>query len=181
MQLGITIPLQKYLNLPKQSYGEPEDLFFCWEIHRILYQGRDMMIAVNANNRFGVALAGITVSDWKRLPELVEEAVEKGMCDEGYSSEQIDAYFNIAGPAMLTKTHGRKSVAGLNRAIDYLYHIPGTVTEQQRLQVLHCRQMNRDICSPSGFDVYGEPQEFFRKDMVRIGIISHFDKKQFSI
>lgn len=177
MQLGITIPLQKYLNLPKQSYGEPEDLFFCWEIHRILYQGRDMMIAVNANNRFGVALAGITVSDWKRLPELVEEAVEKGMCDEGYSSEQIDAYFNIAGPAMLTKTHGRKPVAGLNRAIDYLYHIPGTVTEQQRLQVLHCRQMNRDICSPSGFDVYGEPQEFFRKDMVRIGIISHFDKK----
>lgn len=80
MQLGITIPLQKYLNLPKKSYGEPEDLFFCWEIHRILYQ-----------------------------------------------------------------------------------------------------QMNRDICSPSGFDVYGEPQEFFRKDMVRIGIISHFDKKQFSI
>lgn len=41
--------------------------------------------------------------------------------------------------------------------------------------------MNRDICSPSGFDVYGELQEFFRKDMVRIGIISHFDKKQFSI
>ena len=27
MQLGITIPLQKYLNLPKQSYGEPEDVF----------------------------------------------------------------------------------------------------------------------------------------------------------
>ena len=23
MQLGITIPLQKYLNLPKQSYGGP--------------------------------------------------------------------------------------------------------------------------------------------------------------
>jgi hypothetical protein len=43
------------------------------------------------------------------------------------------------------------------------------------------QQMNRDICSPSGFDVYGELQEFFRKDMVRIGIISHFDKKQFSI
>ena len=31
------------------------------------------------------------------------------MCDEGYSSEQIDAYFNIAGPAMLTKTHGEKA------------------------------------------------------------------------
>ena len=27
MQLGITIPLQKYPNLPKQSYGEPEDVF----------------------------------------------------------------------------------------------------------------------------------------------------------
>ena len=68
-------------------------------------------------------------------------------------------------------------MAGLNRAIDYLYHIPGTVTEQQRLQVFgHCRQMNRDICSPSGFDVYGGTAGIFRKDMVRIGIISHFDK-----
>ncbi len=76
MQLGITIPLQKYLNLPKQSYGEPEDLFFAGKSTGSFYQ-----------------------------------------------------------------------------------------------------QMNRDICSPSGFDVYGEPQEFFRKDMVRIGIISHFDKK----
>ena len=28
MQLGITIPLQKYLNLPKQSYGEPEGPVF---------------------------------------------------------------------------------------------------------------------------------------------------------
>ena len=68
MQLGITIPLQKYLNLPKQSYGEPEDVFL------------------------------------------------------------------LGNPP-----------------------------------------------DPSGFDVYGELQEFFRKDMVRIGIISHFDKKQFSI
>lgn len=89
MQLGITIPLHKYLNLPKQSYGEPEDLFFCWEIHRLLYHGRNMMIAVNANNRFGVALADITVCDWKRLPELVEEAVEEGIYDEGYSRERI--------------------------------------------------------------------------------------------
>lgn len=173
MQLGITIPLQKYLKLPKQSYGEPEELFFCWEIHRILYQGKDVMIAVNANNRFGVALTNLMMLDWKRLPQLVEEAVEDGMGAEGYTKEEIDAYFNIAGPSFLTRTHGRKPVAGLNRAIDYLYHIPESMDEQQRYMAEHCRLMNRDVCSPAGFDYYGESQEFFRKDMKRIGIIKN--------
>ena len=32
--------------------------------------------------------------------------------------------------------------------------------------------LNRDICQPEGFDVYGYPSELFKLDMERLGIIS---------
>ena len=40
MQLGITIPLQKYLKVKQPPYGEPIDLFFCWELHVIRFMGK---------------------------------------------------------------------------------------------------------------------------------------------
>lgn len=173
MQLGITIPLQKTLKLPKQSYGEPEDLFFCWEVHRVKYEGCNTLVAVNANNRFGIVMSGIKASEWKNLPKLVEEGIEAGMYMEGFSREEIDAYFNIAGPPVLTKTHGRKPVAGLNKAIEFMYYVPESLDKQRKFQAAHCWRMNRDICSPSGFDDYNEPKNFLRSDMERIGIIKN--------
>mgnify|MGYP001153819770 CR=1 FL=1 len=142
MQLGITIPLQKTLKLPKQSYGEPEDLFFCWEVHRVKYEGRYTLVAVNANNRFGIVMSGIKASEWKNLPKMVEEGIEAGMYMEGFSREEIDAYFNIAGPPVLTKTHGRKPVAGLNKAIEFMYYVPESLDKQRKLQVI-CNRIKR--------------------------------------
>ena len=34
-----------------------------------------------------------------------------------------------------------------------------------------CEYLNRDICQPEGFDVYGYPFELFHLDMERIGIV----------
>lgn len=171
MQLGITALLQKYLKLPVQPYGEPIDLFFCWEVQIVKYQGKNTLVAVNANNRYGVVMTGIKSSEWKQLSKLMIEAIESGMLQDGYTKEQIDAYFLLAGKWKITKTHGRKPVGGLNRAIDYLHYIPEEMTKQQKYQPLHCRQINKDICVPIGFKDYGYPVEFFRNDMERVGII----------
>ena len=171
MQLGITIPLQKYLKLKAPSYGEPTDLFFCWELHVIRYQGKNALVAVNANNRFLVLMVGMKAADWKKLSERFEEAVTAGFLSEGYTKEQIDAYFNLAGDSIITKTHGRKPVAGMNKVIDYLYYIPESVDSNHLYQEFHCMHLNRDICSPIGFETYGYPVEFLEADMKRIGII----------
>ena len=172
MQLGITIPLQKYLKMKAPFYGEPIDLFFCWELHVIKYQGKNTLVVVNANNRFIVLLVGMKAVDWKELSTRVEEAIELGMLGEGYTKEQIDSYFNLAGDSVITKTHGRKPVAGLNKAIDYLNYIADPIDSDCLYQQIHCKIINRDICSPMGFEEYGYPVEFFRKDMERIGIIT---------
>lgn len=173
MQLGITIPLQKHLKMKAPSYGEPIDLFFCWEIHVIKYQGKNTLVAVNANNRFIVLLVGMKAADWKDLTTRVEEAIELGMLSEGYTKEQIDSYFNLAGAPVITKTHGRKPVAGLNKAIEFLYFIADPIDPDNLYQQLHCKIINKDICSPIGFEEYGYPVEFFKKDMERLGIMNN--------
>lgn len=46
MQFGITIPLQKHLKIKTLPYGEQADLFYCWELHTIRLQGKNMLAAV---------------------------------------------------------------------------------------------------------------------------------------
>ncbi|MEG0963677.1 MAG: hypothetical protein RSF88_12590 [Lachnospiraceae bacterium] len=173
MQLGLTIPLQKHLKLKSLPYGEPIDLFFCWELHIIRFQGKNALAAVNANNRFLVLMVGMKVADWKLLPKRFEEALTAGFLCEGYTKEQIDAYLNLAGEMVLTKTHGRKPVGGMNKVIDYLYYLPEPIDPEQLYQEFHCRFLNRDICSPIGFEDYGYPVEFLTEDMKRVGVIKN--------
>ncbi|RDY31670.1 DUF6933 domain-containing protein [Lachnotalea glycerini] len=172
MQLGLTISLQKHLKLKSPSYGKPTDLFFCWELHIIRFQGKNAFAAVNANNRFLVLMVGMKVADWKLLQKRFEEAVTAGFLSEGYTKEQIDAYFSLADEPVFTKTHGRKPVGGMNKAIDYLYYLPEPIDPEHLYQEFHCRFLNRDICSPIGFEDYGYPVEFLEVDMNRIGIIN---------
>ena len=171
MQLGLTIPLQKHLKLKSLSYGEPADLFFCWELHIIRFQGKNALAVVNANNRFLVLMVGMKASDWKILQKRFEEAITSGFLSEGYTKKQINAYFDLAGEPVLTKTHGKKPVGGMNKAIDYLYYLPEPIDPAQLYQAFHCRFLNRDICSPIGFEYYGYPVEFLEADMKRVGII----------
>lgn len=35
MELGITIPLQKFLKLKQPLYGTCPDPLFCWDVHRV--------------------------------------------------------------------------------------------------------------------------------------------------
>lgn len=173
MQLGLTIPLQKHLKLKPPSYGEPSDLFFCWELHIIRFQGKNALAAVNANNRFLVLMVGMKAADWKLLPKRFEEAVTMGFLSEGYTKEQIDAYFKLAGEIVLTKTHGRKPVGGMNKVIDYLYYLTEPINLEQLYQEFHCKFLNRDFCSPIGFENYGYPVDFLAEDMKRVGIIKN--------
>ena len=171
MQLGITIPLQKHLKVKQPPYGEPIDLFFCWELHAIRFMGKKEMAMVNANNRFCVVLVGMKAADWKVLPERAEEAIEAGLRSEGYTEEQINDYFNLAGAPKITKTHGRKPVAGLNKAIERMEYTDEPWNMDKMYQEHICRWVNRDICSPAGFETYDHPCALLEQDMKRVGIV----------
>lgn len=171
MQLGVTIPLQKFLQISKPPYGEPTELFFCWEVHRVLGLSRSTLIAVNASNRYALVFSGMQAGDWKQIDKVVADGIEQALTLEGYAPHQVETYFAAAGETHLTKTHGRKPVAGLNRAVDVLCSREG-VDERQLFQPATSHEINSEPCRPAGFD--GEehncPREFLKRDMARLGI-----------
>ena len=173
MQLGLTIPLQKFLKMPKPPYGETTDLFFCWELHKVPDISRSTLIAVNASNRYALVFMGMKAGSWKCIEEIVIDGIEQALALEGYTPHQVESYLAAAGEPELTKTHGRKPVAGLNRTIDMLWWIDKWLDERQLFQPSMSNALNKDLCHAAGFEGrdFEHPKEFLREDMVRLGII----------
>ena len=46
MQLGLIIPLQRFLKIPLIPYGGVCNLFYCWELHGIILQSKETLVAV---------------------------------------------------------------------------------------------------------------------------------------
>lgn len=55
LEIGITIPLQKFLRWERPPYGDAPDLLLCWDAHRAEIDGRAFLVLVNSANRFAVA------------------------------------------------------------------------------------------------------------------------------
>ena len=61
---------------------------------------------MNASSRFAVVLWGMAAADWASYPELLKEGIALGLSGEGYTDEQVQAYFKRAGRLSVTKTGG---------------------------------------------------------------------------
>ena len=161
MQLGITIPLQKFLKWKPPVYGEPENLFFCWDLHVIRFHGENTLMAVNASNAFTVVLWKMEWADWENLGQRTLEAIRKGLLDAGYGEETAEAYFRAAGSASFTKTHGRRPVAALNRMTDFLRQAPMKLEVDRQFQSAHCRFVKSSENSRVRFA--GQAGRFFKR------------------
>lgn len=118
MQLGITIPMERFFKMEKPPYGDKTDDLFCWELHVIMLQGRPSLIGVNCGTRFAFVLAGVDPGDKDRLLLLTEREICDSFMEAGLSEGRIEAYLDMAGEFQITKTHGRSQVAYLNKAVD---------------------------------------------------------------
>ncbi|ENZ45934.1 hypothetical protein HMPREF1085_03155 [Enterocloster bolteae 90A9] len=67
-----------------------------------------------------------------------------------------------------TKTHGRRSVAGLNQMDNCLWKIPALVKKGQLFQPVHCHEVNRERCRMAGYEGYQYPVQCFKADMERM-------------
>lgn len=117
MEIGITIPLQKFLQWKQPPYGDAPDLLLCWDAHRAEIDGRTFLVLVNSANRFAAIrlMGGV---DGRSLGDAAAEAVRLAMAEARLPERLVQAYFEAAGPIAFVKTHGRKPVSGLNRVVD---------------------------------------------------------------
>ena len=115
MQLGLTWPLQRLLKA-SVPYGEPIDRGLCWDAHCITLHGRSSLLLVHCASRYTCVRYDLSPMDWRCLEEIAIEEIRIGLLDAGIAEEQVAEYLQEAGEIQLTRTHGRREVAFLNRA-----------------------------------------------------------------
>ena len=145
---------------------------FCWDTHLTKIKGRNVLFIVNASNRYTIAMTDIEPRNWNYYTMYIGRVIHGVMQQMGYSESQIYQYFQMSGDMSVTKTHGKKSVGGINRMITDAQYFDKKLEKDTKYQWELSEYLNRDICQPEGFDAYGYPSELFKLDMERIGIVS---------
>lgn len=174
MEFGITIPLQRHLRRPRPEYGEVEDLFFCWETHRVALGGADVLLLVNASNRFA-AFAVMQPGDWRIWEDGALASIRAALAYAGFDGQTIDAYLFFGGAPLITRTHGRRPVAFLNVLVEKLLSLPldSLVDSSEPFPRALCRIANEELrCRATGFEGLGQPAARFEADLRRVGIVS---------
>ncbi len=116
MELGLTFPLQRFLKVKTPAYGAEPDRRFCWDLHVIGLRGRKCLLAVHCHSRYAFVRYDVAPIQWADLSGLFRAGLTESLISSGFSQKQVEEYLRQADGAVITRTHGRREVAFLNRA-----------------------------------------------------------------
>lgn len=150
MELGLTFPLQRFLKTKPPAYGTEPDRRYCWDLHRIVLRGHGCLLAVHCHSRYTFVCCDVTASQWADLPTLFRDSLAKSLTAASFSAAQVEAYLQAAGPFTITRTHGRREVAFLNRAWDDVVALDTCLDDSTQIQPLLEHAVNTLPCRCAG-------------------------------
>ena len=116
MELGLTLPLQRFLNVKTPACGTEPDRRLCWDLHVISLRGRRCLLAVHCHSRYTFVCYDVPPLRWANIYGLFRQGLLESLLAAGFSQERVERYLRQAGTLAITRTHGRREVAFLNRA-----------------------------------------------------------------
>lgn len=155
MELGLTFPLQRFLKIKPPTYGTEPDRRFCWDLHRIDLRGNTCLLAVHCHTRYTFVRCDVAPFQWANLPDLFQEGAMESLTAAGFSPAQAEAYLQQAGALTLTRTHGRREVAFLNRAWDDVVALDTCLDTSTQVQPLLDHAVNTRPSRCAGFEGLG--------------------------
>ena len=160
MQLGLTFPLQRKLKIRSVPYGLPLDRLYCWDLHCITLRGQDSLLLVHCTSRYAIVVCGVSGLEWARLQDFALEQIRAGLMDAGLPEQTVTDYLRSAEGPELTRTHGRREVAFLNRAWDDVLALDFTVDTATVRQPLLEQAVNGIPCRCAGFEGQETAKQF---------------------
>ena len=155
MELGLTFPLQRFLKVKTPAYGTEPDRRFCWDLHVIDLKGRKSLLAVHCHSRYTFVRYDVTPLQWADIPGLFREGLRESLDAAGFAPEQVEAYLRQAGELKITRTHGRREVAFLNRAWEDVLALDLCLDTSSQAQPLLDHAVNTRTGRCVGFDGLG--------------------------
>lgn len=151
MELGLTIPLQRHLKIKTIPCSEGRNRNDCWDLHVITLNGRASLLAVHCSSRYAFTLFDLNWSEWNSLESVFLDGLNSTFQNIGISERAITEYLRQAGELRLTKTHGRREVAYLNRAWADVLSFDYALDHSSREQPLLDHAVNTRRCRCAGF------------------------------
>ena len=155
MELGLTFPLQRFLKVKTPPYGTEQNRRFCWDLHVIDLRGRKCLLAVHCHSRYAFVRYDVTPFQWADIPGLFREGLLESLSAVGFSPEEADAYLWQAGDTQVTRTHGRREVAFLNRAWEDVLTLDLCLDTSRQAQPLLDHAVNTRPGRCAGFEGLG--------------------------
>jgi len=162
MELGLTFPLQRFLKMKTPAYGMEPDRRFCWDLHVIDLRGRKSLLAVHCHSRYAFVRYDVSPMQWADLPGLFREGLWESLSAAGFSRSQVETYLESAGASVLTRTHGRREVAFLNRAWEDTLSLDLCLDTSHQVQPLLDSAVNTRPGRCAGFEGLGLALERIR-------------------
>lgn len=155
MELGLTFPLQRFLKMKPPSYGTQPDRRFCWDLHVIHIQGRKCLLAVHCHSRYTFVRYDVTPLQWADLPGLFRTGLWESLTAAGFSQAHTAHYLRMAENTKITRTHGRREVAFLNRSWEDVLASDLCLDTASQVQPLLGHTVNTRLSRCAGFDGLG--------------------------
>lgn len=155
MELGLTFPLQRFLKMKTPVYGTEPDRRFCWDLHVIDLRGRTCLLAVHCHSRYTFVRYDVAPFQWADIPGLFREGLLESLAAVGFAQEQAEGYLRKAGDLAITRTHGRREVAFLNRAWEDVLALDLCLDTASQPQSLLDHAVNTRLSRCVGFEGLG--------------------------
>lgn len=169
MQYGLTTSVMKRTKITNLPAGTENDYRFVWEVNYADICGKKLLIIVHADTRYSMIYSDIKQGVWKDLKSFIHEAIELAFIREGFSTGEISKYFEMTQEEIITKTHGRTVMGGINHLTAYLSYMEKVLVEGS-FQSMITDNANRDICTSAIHPElsYVEPKGFFVQEMTKL-------------
>lgn len=155
MELGLTFPLQRFLKVKTPACGTEADRRFCWDLHVIDLRGCRCLLAVHCHSRYAFVRYDVPPLRWRDVPGLFREGLIDSLTAAGFVPEQAEEYLRQAGDAAITRTHGRREVAFLNRAWEDVLSLDLCLDAERQSQPLLDHAVNTRPSRCAGLDGRG--------------------------
>lgn len=171
MKIGVTQSVEERIKATPLEMVEKALLVFCWETHLLKVKHSNVLLIMNASSNYTIAMTDIEPRNWNYYTLYIKNVIRGIMQSMGYSEEQIQKYFELSGKSVVAKLCESGITASMDDIVSCVAHFDKKLESGVKYQWELSEFLNRNWCKAEGFDAYGYPQEFFKLDMERLGIV----------
>jgi len=163
MLIQCTQKLLTQLKIKPEPKQEDHPLF-AWHAHLLTIKRRKTVVFINDSNRYVIVLYGLLAKDFKRLDELMFEAIKLSFKEEGVEKEVIEQFLQHSPHIRYTKSKDRSSVARMNKSIESVHVFNNLLDNKNIIQTTLSVKASEYIVG-DGKNNYIQPNEKLINDL----------------